>query len=370
MATPVTLKKLDEKKQAAEKRREKTQKEDHLLPLNGMGPETPYSHLLISGTQNPAPRMMDLRPLTNQFTQYRQRKEDFSADRPSGRNYTSFVSNEITHRNGNTKKQRGDGGASALEKQLSQLAIVDTPAELPAFEYILKSNNLVCFHGKGHFLSTLYPVKINVDGHDYPSVEHYYQACKIFSLVGPDQAQLLRNVLDTLKVKQKAKDILRNYRVNNQKVEHWKNTTGLLVLLHGIRFKFTQNQEMRDKLLATGDALLCQAYDRDAFYAVGMTEEKLREWARENEGKILKFPSDLDEDKVKYIPLVGKGKNVLGVLCMQIRHLIKYGVGPVIDKKKTATAQVKDNGAEDKSTISSLDDDDDDLKSSDDDFKS
>ena len=59
---------LDEKKQAAEKRREKTQKEDHLLPLNGMGPETPYSHLLISGTQNPAPRMMDLRPLTNQFT--------------------------------------------------------------------------------------------------------------------------------------------------------------------------------------------------------------------------------------------------------------------------------------------------------------
>jgi len=45
---------------------------------------------------------------------------------------------------------------------------------------------------------------------------------------------------------------------------------------------------MRDKLLATGDALLCQAYDRDAFYAVGMTEEKLREWARENEGKILK----------------------------------------------------------------------------------
>ncbi|CAK5095695.1 unnamed protein product [Meloidogyne enterolobii] len=348
MATPVTLKKLDEKKQAAEKRREKTQKEDHLLPLNGMGPETPYSHLLISGTQNPAPRMMDLRPLTNQFAQYRQRKEDFSADRPSGKNYTSFVSNEITHRNGNTKKQRGDGGASALEKQLSQLAIVETPAELPAFEYILKSNNLVCFHGKGHFLSTLYPVKINVDGHDYPSVEHYYQACKIFSLVGPDQAQLLRNVLDTLKVKQKAKDILRNYRVNNQKVEHWKNTTGLLVLLHGIRFKFTQNQEMRDKLLATGDALLCQAYDRDAFYA---------------------FPSDLDEDKVKYIPLVGKGKNVLGVLCMQIRHLIKYGVGPVIDKKKTA--QVKDNnGAEDKSTISSFEEDDDDLKSSDDDFKS
>jgi hypothetical protein len=59
---------LDEKKQAAEKRREKSEGEDHLLPLNGMGSEAPYSHLLISGTQNPMPRMMDLRPLSSQFT--------------------------------------------------------------------------------------------------------------------------------------------------------------------------------------------------------------------------------------------------------------------------------------------------------------
>ncbi|KAF7633120.1 DUF1768 domain-containing protein [Meloidogyne graminicola] len=358
---------LDEKKQAAEKRREKIHNQDHLLPLNGMGTDAPYSHLLISGNQNPAPRLMDLRPLGTQFTQYRQRKEDFSSDRPSGKNYTSFVSNEISYRNGNSKKQSGDGGASFLEKQLSQLIIIDLPAELPAFEYILRSNNLVCFHGKGHFLSTLYPVKIIVDGHEYPSVEHYYQACKIFSLVGPEQAQMLRYVQDTLKVKQKAKDILRAWHVSNEKVEHWKNTTGLLVLLHGIRFKFTQSNEMREKLLSTGDAILCQAYDRDAFYAVGMTEDKLREWARENEGKVLKFPSELNEEKVKYIPLVGKGKNVLGLLCMQIRHLIKHGDGmPKNNSKKPIVKE--DKVSEDNSTISSLDDDD--IKSTDDEFKS
>jgi ribA/ribD-fused uncharacterized protein len=357
------------KKQAAEKRREKSQsEEDHLLPLNGVDPEAPYSHLLISGTQNPAPRMMDLRPLSSNFTQYRQRKEDFSNDRPSGKNYTSFVSDEIIHRNGTGKKQRGNSGAVSIDKQLSQLTIVEAPAELPAFEYTLRANNLVCFHGKGHFLSTLYPVNIIIDGHEYPSVEHYYQACKIFSLVGPDQAQMLRFVQDTLKVKQKAKDILRTWRINNQKVEHWKNTTGLLVLLHGNRYKFTQNKEMREKLLATGDALLCQAYDRDAFYAVGLTEEKLREWARENEGKVLKFPSDLNEEKVKYIPLIGKGKNVLGVICMQIRHQIKYGDGVQANNsnKNDVKTDVKENEDE-KSSISSIDDD---IKSTDDDFNS
>jgi predicted NAD-dependent protein-ADP-ribosyltransferase YbiA (DUF1768 family) len=55
-----------------------------------------------------------------------------------------------------------------------------------------------------------------------------------------------------------------------------------------MRHKFSQCPDMREKLLATGDALLCQAYDKDTLYAVGMTEQQLREWAIniKNEGKV------------------------------------------------------------------------------------
>jgi predicted NAD-dependent protein-ADP-ribosyltransferase YbiA (DUF1768 family) len=49
-------------------------------------------------------------------------------------------------------------------------------------------------------------------------VEHYYQACKLFSLVGPEQAQLLRHVQNPLKAKIKAKEVLQAYRVPNYQV--------------------------------------------------------------------------------------------------------------------------------------------------------
>lgn len=335
MATPTTLKKLEEKKQAAQNRRDKNTT-DQLLPLGTMN-NAPSAHLLVRENPNPAPRMMDLRlrPLSAQFMKYREPKINFAADpRPGGRDYTSFESNEIDkfgeqkpqgnigkgYQNlyGNFKRRYGGSKPAVLKNQ----TVESIPDDMPAVEYTVHANNLVCFHGKEHFLSSLYPVDITIDGHLYSSVEHYYQACKIFSLVNPGEAQQLRDILDPLKVKQKAKDILRKWGVDNNTVENWKKSEGLGVLLHAIRHKFTES-EMRKKILATGDALLCQAYDRDSMYAVGMTEQQLREWAQENEGKVLKFPLDLNTEKVKYLPMVGRGKNVLGVICMQVRKVIQ-----------------------------------------------
>ena len=57
-----------------------------------------------------------------------------------------------------------------------------------------------------------------LEGHRYESVEHYYQACKIFTLLGPDKAQLLRGVQDPLRAKVRAKDILAEGGVANEEV--------------------------------------------------------------------------------------------------------------------------------------------------------
>jgi hypothetical protein len=56
---------LDDKKMAAQKRRDKLET-DQLLPLNAMT-NAPSAHLLVSGNPNPAPRMMDIvRPAVGQ----------------------------------------------------------------------------------------------------------------------------------------------------------------------------------------------------------------------------------------------------------------------------------------------------------------
>ena len=38
------------------------------------------------------------------------------------------------------------------------------------------------FHGEYRFLSNFYPVKVEYDGVQYPTVEHAYQAAKVMKL--------------------------------------------------------------------------------------------------------------------------------------------------------------------------------------------
>lgn len=38
----------------------------------------------------------------------------------------------------------------------------------------------------------------------------------------------------------------------------------------------------------TADSLLVQDYDKDSFFAAGMLEAGVREWAQKNEGTVLK----------------------------------------------------------------------------------
>ncbi len=87
--------------------------------------------------------------------------------------------------------------------------------------------------------------------------------------------------------------------------------------------KFVQNQELRNRLLATGDALLVHAYDRDKIFAAGMTGELLDKWAHEHAGSTLKIPNQLSTDTLVYFPQIGLGKNLLGLIAMRVREQIR-----------------------------------------------
>lgn len=70
---------------------------------------------------------------------------------------------------------------------------------------------------------------MTIEGHEYPSVEHYYQACKLYTLGDARLAMQIRRIPDAGNVKVAAKRLLREV-VPNEQVEHWKNTKGPLIL--------------------------------------------------------------------------------------------------------------------------------------------
>lgn len=63
---------------------------------------------------------------------------------------------------------------------------------------------------------------------------------------------------------------------------------GPVLLHHAIVHKFVQNADMRAKLLETGDAILAHTYERDNIFATGCDREKIIEWAKNNNGQIIK----------------------------------------------------------------------------------
>jgi predicted NAD-dependent protein-ADP-ribosyltransferase YbiA (DUF1768 family) len=132
------------------------------------------------------------------------------------------------------------------------------------------------FRGEYRFLSNFYPVNIEYEGIEYPSVEHAYQACKSVD----DNIRLEISKMTTGKAKEFGKTI--KYREDwvDVKVPLMKN----LLLL-----KF-QNEELKQKLISTGDDFIVEGNDwGDTFWGV----------------------------------CNGRGHNMLGVLLMYVRWHIK-----------------------------------------------
>uniref|UniRef100_A0A0N5AMJ3 DUF1768 domain-containing protein n=1 Tax=Syphacia muris TaxID=451379 RepID=A0A0N5AMJ3_9BILA len=290
MSTPVTLKQMEIAREKAARRHRHY--ENVLVPIS--------------------------MPLSQHYTSYRMRTSniDFTVDRAGGRQYTSFE-------NSGKRETNRRFPVKTLTPPLTE----NIPSGIDSDEYKISVAQALCFNGRQHFLSNFYPASLRVEGHEYPSVEHYYQACKLYTLAGANVASEIRNVIDSGQVKIFAKKILRSANISVGKIEEWKRTQGLALLYHALMHKFAQNPDLRSKLLATGDSILAHTYEYDNVYATGCDKNKLMEWCVKNSGTILKVPTRIDTDTLIYIPLVGSGKNVLGFLNMKVRRELRnYGL--------------------------------------------
>jgi hypothetical protein len=102
------------------------------------------------------------------------------------------------------------------------------------------------FEGKYRFLSNFYPCKIIYQGIEYPSVEHAYQASKTLDISS-------RQKIAEKKTPTEAKRMGRKVKLRND----WEQIK-LDLMEELIKQKFSNHQDLRDKLLRTNQSELIE----------------------------------------------------------------------------------------------------------------
>lgn len=103
----------------------------------------------------------------------------------------------------------------------------------------------------------LYPIKIK--GKTWPTSEHYFQAQKF-----EDKSYISK--IRTCKSPMKAAELGRSRKVKIKK--KWDNIKDN-VMYEAVLSKFTQHKELKDKLLSSGDAILIEHTENDAYWGDG-----------------------------------------------------------------------------------------------------
>ena len=143
------------------------------------------------------------------------------------------------------------------------------------------------------YLSNWYPSPFDLDGVHYSSVEQYimYQKCMIFgdtasakAILGTDDTKAQQDI------GRKAKGYIGDVWAGERQ----------LVAVRGLLAKFSQNEELKRKLLDTGDAWLVECAHSDTIWACGI---RLNEDERFDAGK-------------------WRGQNILGFALMEVRSIL------------------------------------------------
>lgn len=132
------------------------------------------------------------------------------------------------------------------------------------------------FRGEHDFLSNFYPSPVEMDGAEYSTVEHAFQAAKVHDFA---QRRAIRDAASPGKAKQMGRRVKRR--------EDWFDVS-LDIMEALVRQKFTRYPQLREKLLSTGSRTLIEGNNwGDKFYGCVWDSQK-GDWVGENHlGRIL-----------------------------------------------------------------------------------
>lgn len=122
--------------------------------------------------------------------------------------------------------------------------------------------NTILFYNENEefgFFSNYYPVTIIIDGVIYASTEHYYQSQKTLDYKYSNAIRCASTPDDAKKLGNAPECPLRS---------DWQ-TYRNLAMMKALIAKFTQHEDLKERLLATGNSLLAENSSHDYYWGIG-----------------------------------------------------------------------------------------------------
>lgn len=156
--------------------------------------------------------------------------------------------------------------------------------------------NIICFHNPEEangYLSNWYLSDFEINGKKFSSMEQYMMYEKAWTFGDMEIAAQIMETNQVGKIKSLGRSV-KNYR------ETLWNGVRQIRIYQGLLAKFSQNQELLQKLLNTKDAILAECAVQDCIWGIGLSMK----------------------DEKRYELKAWKGQNLLGYALMEARSTL------------------------------------------------
>mgnify|MGYP000480424230 FL=1 len=156
---------------------------------------------------------------------------------------------------------------------------------------------IICFHNPNEengYLSNWYMSPFTADGIRFSSMEQFMMYRKAVAFGDRDRAAQILDTEDVGRIKELGR-LVSGYDDN-----YW-NGIRQIVVYEGLYAKFSQNEELKRLLRATGKAVLAECAVKDRIWGIGLS---------------MSDPDRLDRRK-------WKGQNLLGYALMMVREKLR-----------------------------------------------
>ena len=157
--------------------------------------------------------------------------------------------------------------------------------------------NIRCFHNpdeENGYLSNWYLSEFKVDSIQFSSMEQYMMYKKAIVFNDTKIAKEILETTDVSKIKTLGRQVL------NYNDTHW-NGVRQIIIYKGLLEKFSRNEDLKKRLLNTGNDILAECAVQDKIWGIGLSMKDVNRW-----------------DMEKW-----RGENLLGFALMLVREELR-----------------------------------------------